>query len=501
MGSYLFIAIVLNSVIPNGPESTYYALLLLASLLGFALSHLFTELSRSMIMAFLSFTMAGALQILFCGFFMAKSRIPECLRWLCNCSFMYWVVGQLVYNSWYGYKGQQGMIVLLFYGYDGMEEAQTYKALFIYVLVLECLVLLVTLPALLNGLERISADETEMLLKYTEHQHIQVPSPFLMQIPRLNSAGSSIVTMDIEKGTVVSQQRKSERSNRSNPLLEVLHTNQDDASVDRPMRLMSGSSVQVRSLHSSSMATTIVHSTAMNVKKITSAISETIIPEYDRQSSEAMSLSQSERESITADELKYDPLDESRRVTLSFENVSYEITSPSGEKKFLLEDVSAVAHPGELCAIMGPSGSGKTTLLNVLSGRVSLGVVSGKISVNGQPFRGILKGNSNPDKSAPTYGYVMQDDAHSPVLTVKETLQYAAMLRLGRTSAADVESCVCDTMRLLGITHIENNRVGSAEKRTISRGQIRRLTIGIEIVNSASLVFLDEPVRATSTYY
>ncbi len=88
--------------------------------------------------------------------------------------------------------------------------------------------------------------------------------------------------------------------------------------------------------------------------------------------------------------------------------------------------------------------------------------------------------------------YVMQDDAHVPVLTVKETFQFAAMLRLRRTSASSVEGEVEEMMKLLGIDHIADNFIGTDEHRTISRGQLRRVTIGCELIDSSSLIFLDE---------
>jgi hypothetical protein len=89
----------------------------------------------------------------------------------------------------------------------------------------------------------------------------------------------------------------------------------------------------------------------------------------------------------------------------------------------------------------------------------------------------------------------MQDDAHSPLLTVRETLQFAAMLRMRITSPAKVAKNVTEIMRLLSIEDIANTFIGSeetADQRTISRGQLRRVTIGCEIIDSASLVFLDE---------
>jgi ABC-type multidrug transport system ATPase subunit len=86
----------------------------------------------------------------------------------------------------------------------------------------------------------------------------------------------------------------------------------------------------------------------------------------------------------------------------------------------------------------------------------------------------------------------MQDDAHSPLLTVRETLQFAAMLRMRITSPAMVEKSVQEIMRLLRIEGIAHSFIGAEDQRTISRGQLRRVTIGCEIIDSASLIFLDE---------
>ena len=54
------------------------------------------------------------------------------------------------------------------------------------------------------------------------------------------------------------------------------------------------------------------------------------------------------------------------------------------EQRELLRDVSGVARPGELLALMGASGAGKTTLLNMLMCRNLKGLITeGTITVNG----------------------------------------------------------------------------------------------------------------------
>jgi ABC-type multidrug transport system ATPase subunit len=96
----------------------------------------------------------------------------------------------------------------------------------------------------------------------------------------------------------------------------------------------------------------------------------------------------------------------------------------------------------------------------------------------------------------------MQDDAHFPVLTIKETLTYAAMLRMRETSSEStiVKRAVDDTMELLGLKLISESYIGTSQERNISLGQLRRVTIGVEIVHRPSLIFLDEPTSGLDSY-
>lgn len=71
---------------------------------------------------------------------------------------------------------------------------------------------------------------------------------------------------------------------------------------------------------------------------------------------------------------------------------------------------------------MGVGGAGKTTLLDVLSGRKTRGDIKGQIQVGG-----FLKVQ---ETFARVSGYCEQFDIHSPNLTVQESLQFSAWLRL-----------------------------------------------------------------------
>lgn len=95
-------------------------------------------------------------------------------------------------------------------------------------------------------------------------------------------------------------------------------------------------------------------------------------------------------------------------------------TSPDHVKK-ILSNVSADLPSGTLTAIIGGSGSGKTTLLNQMSGRIK----GNRLSVSGRTLF-----NNSEDASSIRSAYVIQQDILIPTLTVRETLTYAAQLRL-----------------------------------------------------------------------
>ena len=69
----------------------------------------------------------------------------------------------------------------------------------------------------------------------------------------------------------------------------------------------------------------------------------------------------------------------------TWRDVVYEIPVKEG-KRVLLDHVSGFVRPGTLTALMGVSGAGKTTLLDVLAQRVSFGVITGDMLVNGKPL-------------------------------------------------------------------------------------------------------------------
>ncbi|KAG2686788.1 hypothetical protein I3843_09G024200 [Carya illinoinensis] len=154
------------------------------------------------------------------------------------------------------------------------------------------------------------------------------------------------------------------------------------------------------------------------------------------------------------------------------------------QEKDILNGITGSVNPGELLALMGPSGSGKTTLLNLLGGRINQPTV-GSLTYNDQSYSKFLKCR---------IGFVTQDDVLFPHLTVKETLTYAALLRLPKTLTREQkEKRAIDVINELGLERCQDTIIGGSFVRGVSGGERKRVCIGNEIIINPSLLFLDEP--------
>ncbi|KAL0376976.1 UNVERIFIED_CONTAM: ABC transporter G family member 1 [Sesamum calycinum] len=170
-------------------------------------------------------------------------------------------------------------------------------------------------------------------------------------------------------------------------------------------------------------------------------------------------------------------------------------TLSSGTKTILC-DISGEARDGEIMAVMGASGSGKSTLIDALANRMAKGSVKGSVKLNGEELESrLLKVIS---------AYVMQDDLLFPMLTVEETLMFAAEFRLPRTlSKSKKKLRVQALIDQLGLRNATKTVIGDEGHRGVSGGERRRVSIGIDIIHDPILLFLDEPTSgldSTSAY-
>ncbi|KAE8675466.1 ABC transporter G family member 1 [Hibiscus syriacus] len=132
--------------------------------------------------------------------------------------------------------------------------------------------------------------------------------------------------------------------------------------------------------------------------------------------------------------------------------------------KTLLNDISGEARDGEIMAVLGASGSGKSTLIDALADRIA---------------KGSLKG---------------ENDMLYPMLTVEETLMFAAEFRLPRTlSKSKKKMRVQALIDQLGLRNAAKTVIGDEGQRGVSGGERRRVSIGINIIHDPIILFLDEP--------
>eukprot|EP00172_Hildenbrandia_rubra_P000352 Plantae.Rhodophyta-Hildenbrandia_rubra.ctg1164.p1 GENE.Plantae.Rhodophyta-Hildenbrandia_rubra.ctg1164~~Plantae.Rhodophyta-Hildenbrandia_rubra.ctg1164.p1 ORF type:complete len:705 (+),score=135.10 Plantae.Rhodophyta-Hildenbrandia_rubra.ctg1164:300-2414(+) len=183
------------------------------------------------------------------------------------------------------------------------------------------------------------------------------------------------------------------------------------------------------------------------------------------------------------------------KVSLKWSDVRCEVKMKKGKRKVVLEDVCGEAKPGRVLGIMGPSGSGKTSLLNVLAGRVDrtsgVDVCEGIVQVNGKSW-GEWGGEC---------AYVTQEDLFFEQLTVWETLMMAAKLRLPREmKKEEYEKFVEGLLKELGLTRCKDTVVGGVKTRGVSGGEMKRLSLGVELVSAPRLIFADEPTTGLDSF-
>lgn len=188
----------------------------------------------------------------------------------------------------------------------------------------------------------------------------------------------------------------------------------------------------------------------------------------------------------------------SRKMTLSRRHAAVPAAGENifSKTKVLLNEISGEARDGEILAVLGASGSGKSTLIDALANRIAKGSLKGRVTLNGEALESRLMKVIS--------AYVMQDDLLFPMLTVEETLMFAAEFRLPRTiSKSKKKMRVQALIDQLGLRNAAKTVIGDEGHRGVSGGERRRVSIGIDIIHDPIILFLDEPTSgldSTSAY-
>lgn len=155
-----------------------------------------------------------------------------------------------------------------------------------------------------------------------------------------------------------------------------------------------------------------------------------------------------------------------------------------------LDGVTLDIEKGEFVGIMGASGSGKTTLLHLL-GLLDY-PTSGRIVIDGTDLSTLTDYERTMFRLY-KLGYIFQDYALVPDLTVMENVSLPAMLRKDRTD----EQVKKDSHSLL-------EKIGLCDRRDhlpreLSGGQQQRVSIARAMVNKPDILFADEPCANLDT--
>ncbi len=142
--------------------------------------------------------------------------------------------------------------------------------------------------------------------------------------------------------------------------------------------------------------------------------------------------------------------------------------------------VQLTLETGSLTALTGPSGSGKTSVLRLLSGLDSPS--QGRITVDGDIWLDTEQRIKLPPQQR-SVGYVFQDSALFPNMTVRENVAYAAPA--GQASLID---------ELINVTGIRP--FADQKPVRLSGGQRQRVALARALVRRPQLLLLDEPFAA-----
>jgi putative ABC transport system ATP-binding protein len=149
-----------------------------------------------------------------------------------------------------------------------------------------------------------------------------------------------------------------------------------------------------------------------------------------------------------------------------------------------LDGVTLTIGKGEFLGIMGASGSGKTTLLHMVG--LLDQPTSGRIMIDGLDILGLTDYEKTMFRLY-KLGYVFQDYALVPDLTVMENVSLPAMLRKDRTEA-QVKKDSYSILEKIGLCDRRDHL-----PRELSGGQQQRVSIARAMVNKPDILFADEP--------
>jgi ABC-type multidrug transport system ATPase subunit len=173
-------------------------------------------------------------------------------------------------------------------------------------------------------------------------------------------------------------------------------------------------------------------------------------------------------------------LDSSQSLRLEARNLEKVVGAANGQRRKLLDNINLAVEPGEFISLLGPSGSGKSTLMDCLNGRRP--ATGGRVLANGEDFY------RHYDSFRMSLGYVPQRDIVHTQLTVHRALYYTARLRLPTdTTPRELNTRIEEVIQVMELGPHRQTLVAD-----LSGGQIKRVSLGAELLARPCLLYIDE---------
>lgn len=148
--------------------------------------------------------------------------------------------------------------------------------------------------------------------------------------------------------------------------------------------------------------------------------------------------------------------------------------------EFELRDVTFEVPAGRYGVMMGQTGSGKTSIIEIICG------------LRRQDSGTVKVGDRDVSKLAPGkrgIGYVPQDGALFPTMTVREQIGFP--LRIRHVKTAEIRDTVDKLAEHLGVAHLLDR-----EPHALSGGERQRVALGRALAAKPKVLLLDEPLSA-----
>lgn len=146
-------------------------------------------------------------------------------------------------------------------------------------------------------------------------------------------------------------------------------------------------------------------------------------------------------------------------------------------KKLIIDDLSFDVNPGEVFGFLGPNGAGKTTTIRMLLGLITIN--EGEILIEGHSI------TKDYEKAISHVGGIVENPDMYKHLT-----GYQNLVHYQRMYPNVKKERIAEVIKLVGLDKRVNDKV-----KTYSLGMRQRLGLAQALLNSPSLLVLDEPTN------